>query len=360
MKEKSEIEQTPVNPTPDEDQGKKVQKQAVDWFLWGTFAIVALSYFYSLFFQSPSVYVKEFTVTIFTLMNQMSWGLFIGVLIVGVLDKIPQEAIQKLMGRGGTFGGIIRATFAGILLDMCSHGILMVGMKLYQRGLSLGQTMAFLIASPWNSLSLTLVLWGLVGFKWMIIFLILSMIIAIISGFIFDVLVKKKVLPQNPNKKAIPANYSAKKDLKNTFTARNWKPSNWGNIIWKGLTGSRVIFKWIFFGVIAAALMRTFITPEQIQAVFGPTLAGLGLTLFAAVVLEVCSEGSAPIAAEIMNSGRAPGNSFAFLMSGVASDYTEVMAVKDTTKSWKIALFLPLITFPQVVALAIILNQGFI
>jgi len=90
---------------------------------------------------------------------------------------------------------------------------------------------------------------------------------------------------------------------------------------------------------------------------FGPTLGGLGLTLVAATILEVCSEGSAPIAADILNRAAAPGNAFAFLMAGVSTDYTEIMALKECTKSWKIPLFLPLITVPQVVVLAWIANQ---
>ena len=52
----------------------------------------------------------------------------------------------------------------------------------------------------------------------------------------------------------------------------------------------------------------------------------------------------------------APGNSFAFLMTGVATDYTEIMVIKDTTKSWKLALFLPLITVPQVLLIAWLIN----
>jgi uncharacterized membrane protein YraQ (UPF0718 family) len=80
------------------------------------------------------------------------------------------------------------------------------------------------------------------------------------------------------------------------------------------------------------------------------------VTLVAATIIEVCSEGSAPIAADLMTRAEAPGNSFAFLMTGVSTDYTEIMVLKDTTRSWKIALFLPLVTVPQVVILALILN----
>ena len=83
---------------------------------------------------------------------------------------------------------------------------------------------------------------------------------------------------------------------------------------------------------------------------------GLGITLLVATILEVCSEGSTPIAADILTRAGAPGNSFAFLMGGVATDYTEIMVLRDTTKSLKMALFLPLVTVPQVLLLGWIIN----
>ena len=80
------------------------------------------------------------------------------------------------------------------------------------------------------------------------------------------------------------------------------------------------------------------------------------ITVAVATVLEVCSEGSTPIAADILTRAQAPGNGFAFLMAGVATDYTEIRVLRDTTKSWKIPLFLPLITVPQVLLVAWLIN----
>jgi hypothetical protein len=57
-----------------------------------------------------------------------------------------------------------------------------------------------------------------------------------------------------------------------------------------------------------------------------------------------------------MNRARAPGNSFTFLMAGVSTDYTEIMSIRDTTASWKIALFLPLVTLPQIMLIGFVLN----
>lgn len=303
----------------------------------------------------PAVLV-EFSDSVSHLANQMWWGVLLGIFFVGVLDKVPREFVVSVLGRKRGVNGILRATAAGVALDLCSHGILLVGMKLYERGASLGQTMAFLIASPWNSFSLTLILWALVGFKWMLCFLLLSMAIAIISGLIFEHCVKKGVLPDNPNKVDLPEEFAFFPEVKRQFGEAEFGFKMFGEMLVAGMKGSRMILRWIFFGVVLASAIRTFVPVEHFQAMFGPTALGLLLTIVAATIIEVCSEGSTPIAADIMNRAFAPGNAFAFLMTGVSTDYTEIMALKETTKSWKIALFLPLVTLPQVVVLGYILN----
>ena len=119
-----------------------------------------------------------------------------------------------------------------------------------------------------------------------------------------------------------------------------------------------MILRWLFFGVVLSALIKVFVPTDIFSNYFGPTILGLGMTLIAATVIEVCSEGSTPIAADLLSRASAPGNSFTFLMAGVSTDYTEIMAIKDSMKSWKIALFLPLVTLPQIIFLGWLLNQG--
>ena len=117
-----------------------------------------------------------------------------------------------------------------------------------------------------------------------------------------------------------------------------------------------MILRWIFFGTVLAAAIRAFIPQEIFGDWFGPTWIGVLLTLVAATVIEVCSEGSSPIAADLVTRAHAPGNGFAFLMACAATDYTEIMALKETTRSWKDTMILPILTLPQVVVVAWILN----
>jgi hypothetical protein len=119
-----------------------------------------------------------------------------------------------------------------------------------------------------------------------------------------------------------------------------------------------MIIKWLLFGVIIAAAIRAFVPVEIFENWFGPSLIGLLLTLIATTIIEVCSEGSAPIASELVTRAKAPGNGFAFLMAGVSTDYTEMLVLHEFTKSWKIAFFLPLVTVPQVLVLGYLMNMG--
>ena len=329
-----------------------------DYFFWACIVIVALAYGYGAM-QGSHQHVGAlslFTGGIFELFNQMWWGIALGIFFVGLLARVPRELVMGILGRNAGLGGLFRATCAGVLLDLCSHGILAVGMKLYERGASIGQVMAFLLASPWNSLSLTLILFGLIGVGWTLMFILLSLVIGIITGLIFDRFVEKGTLPDNPWRATLGEEQPLGQMWQEFRSSIRMSVSGTGVLIKDGIEGSRIVIRWTFFGLILAALIRAFVPEDAFATWFGATFAGLWLTLLAATVIEVCSEGATPIAADLMNRAGAPGNSFTFLMAGVATDYTELLSIKDTTKSWKIALFLPLVTVPQVMLVGFILN----
>ncbi len=342
------------------------QQRSIDWLLWGSLSLVIICYGLTLWTMAGGAsdgietaipqWLGIMSHSVFELINTMWWSVVLAAVFVGILGRIPEDLITAVLGRGGSFKGIFRATMAGVLLDLCSHGILMVGMKLYKKGASLGQVMAFLIASPWNSLSLTLILIALIGWYWTLAFIALSMLIAMSTGYLFDVLVARKVLPGNGQHKGLPDGYRFWSKLGEYWRGTRIDAAVIKAILSEGIKGSQVVVRWLLFGVLLASTIRAFVDIEQFQSWFGPGLLGLTLTLVAATVIEVCSEGSTPIAADLLTRAGAPGNSFAFLMTGVATDYTEVMVVRDTMSSWKVALFLPLLTVPQVVVVAAILN----
>ncbi|RMF01285.1 MAG: ATPase [Alphaproteobacteria bacterium] len=334
-------------------------RRRADWLLWGSATAIVLAYLAHLLLPASlmPLPLAIFTGAVFEFMNAMWWGVVAGILFVGILNHVPRELVLSVLGREPGLGGIMRATAAGLLLDLCSHGILLVGMKFYERGATLGQTMAFLIASPWNSISLTIILIALIGIKWTLVFMLLSAVIAIASGLIFERLVAGGILPDNPGRAELGAPVRFWPELRRLWRTIPWSPAVITEVLAGGMRASRMILRWLLLGVVIAALLRVLLSPEAMQAYFGPSLFGLAATLVAATVIEVCSEGSSPIAADLINRGGAPGNGFTFLMAGASTDYTEVMALREQTRSWKIALFLPLVTVPQILLLGYLLNQ---
>lgn len=334
----------------------------IDYFFWIFGLLVVFGYCLNLFsaahFELPLNWLKSYAHATKELVHSMWLGVVTGIIFVGLLTKVPRSYIESLLNGRSRFGGILRATFAGLFLDLCSHGILMVGVQLYKKGASLGQLMAFLIASPWNSISLTLILASMIGIFWTLTFVLLSAVIAIISGVLFDLFVERGILPGNvPKLRSQSEDFSFWKSAKFDLQQTKFDLPFFRSLFLDGFHDSKVILRWLFFGIVIAAAVRTFVPIDLFQAYFGASVLGLILTLLAATVIEVCSEGSAPLAADLLVRASAPGNSFAFLMTGISTDYTEIMVLKDTTKSWKVAFFLPLVTVPQIIILALLLNH---
>ncbi len=335
------------------------QKKRIDYIWWGSLPTVVVLFILGVGFQDvivPYPIILGMADTVVEMVSQMWWGVVVGMVFIGVLSKVPSAFVLSILGKGGTVSGLLRATGAGVLLDLCSHGILMVAVKLYQRGASAGQVIAFLLASPWNSFSLTLILIAIIGFKWTMIFIVLSMAIGLITGYIFDKLVACGMVPSNPNTVQIEENFNFWTESKAGLKRTEFNTALFKDMIYTGIRDSKIVVRWLLFGILLAGALRVLMNPEQFESFFGPTALGLLITILVATVLEVCSEGSTPISADIMTRANAPGNSFAFLMAGVATDYTEIMILKDTTKSWRLPLFIPLITVPQIVAVSLIIN----
>jgi hypothetical protein len=333
------------------------KKGRPDFLLWGSLAAFVAGIAIHLLLPSSPAWLHVFGHACYELMSRAWWGLLVGIVAVAVIGRLPRELVAAVLGRGGSVSGLFRAVGAGVLLDLCNHGILMVGMGLYKRGASLGQTLAFLIASPWNSLSLTLILAALIGWKWMLIFIALSMLVALVTGWIADRLVHAGKLPPNPNAVALPHDYRIGPAIQGVLRSLKPGAANYLHLAREGLAGSKMVLRWIFFGFVLTGLIRAFVPEAAFQQYFGPTTAGLFLTLIATTLLEVCSEGSSPIAADLLTRAHAPGNAFVFLMAGAATDYTEVMSLRETTRSWKAALALPLISTPQVLLVGWLIHR---
>ncbi|MFA5200602.1 MAG: permease, partial [Candidatus Omnitrophota bacterium] len=189
--------------------------------------------------------------------------------------------------------------------------------------------------------------------------IIAALITAINTGFIFMFLEKQGLIESNKNSIVVPLGYSIREDF--SSRAKNYKFNKENlNKDFKGVMDglvmlSQMVLWWILLGMFIASLAGAFVPAHLFHKFMGPTFWGLMVTLALATVIEVCSEGSSPLAFEIYRQTGSLGNSFVFLMAGVVTDYTEI-GLLWTNVGKKVALWLPVVAVPQVVALGYIFN----
>jgi len=296
------------------------------------------------------------------------WAILIGFLIGGVIDYfIPREYIEKYLSRHRK-RTILYAIIFGFFMSACSHGILAIAIALYRKGANTSSVVAFLLASPWANLPITILLFGFFGTKAALI-VVSALIVAMITGLIYQGLERKGMVEcvhcEMGEDRPVLTDFSIIQDVKRRWKHYEFTRKNTIAALKGTIQGSwsltKMVLWWLLIGMLMAAFARAYIPNSLFEQYMGPTLLGLLVTLVFATIIEVCSEGSSPLAFEIYDKSLqagAPafGNAFTFLMAGVATDYTEIGLIW-TNIGKKAALWLPLITVPQILVLGYVFNM---
>lgn len=305
--------------------------------------------------------LEPFRNTLLMYFKTIWWAILLGLFLGGVIDYyVPREYISYLLANQGK-RTIFYSVILGFFMSACSHGILALSIELHKKGASNPAVISFLLASPWANMTITIMLIGFFGLK--ALFIIISAIfIAIVTGLIYQVLQERGIIEKNDNVITLEKDFSIIKDIKKRFAEYRWSLQAINSDI-KGIYNGMVslgnmVLWWILIGMGIASLAGAYIPSDIFNNYMGPTVLGLIVTLVLATIIEVCSEGSAPMAFEIFRQTRALGNSFVFLMAGVVTDYTEIGLLWHNVGK-RVAIWLPIITVPQVIILGILANKMF-
>lgn len=275
------------------------------------------------------------------------WAVILGIIIGGVIDVlIPESVMSRLLANGKK--SIFLAVGLGFLASACSHGILAIAVSLYKRGASTASTLAFLLAAPWANFAITILLFSLFGLKALYI-IIGALLVAIISGLVFDVLENKGIIEQG-------------KTFQNGYKPEQtkWTWPGFGFLVKKVSHESWSLTKsvgwWVLFGFLLASILGTYLPETLMNRYFGANLLGLVATLALASIIEICSEGTAPLAFELFKKTAAFGNTFVFLQAGVVTDFTEIGLIW-TNIGKRAAIALVVVGIPLILILGYAFNM---
>lgn len=293
--------------------------------------------------------------------RMMWWAILLGIFIAGLIEVlVPSEYVSRYLARPGP-KSILYASILGFVTSACSHGVLAISMELYKKGASAPAVITFLLASPWANIAITIMLVAFFGVK-AFAFIGAALVVALTSGFIYLYLEKREWIEKNPNSTSVTKDFSVLRDIKTRLKKFDWRWASIkqiGLLVIKGMWSvSHMVLWWIIIGTVIASAMHAFLPQHIFASYLGPDMLGLLITLAIATLIEICSEGSAPIAFSIYRNTGAFGNAFVFLMAGVITDVTEIGLIW-TNIGKKAALWLPVVAVPQALAIAYLFNQIF-
>lgn len=275
------------------------------------------------------------------------WAILLGLFIGGLVEVfVPQKLMSKWLGKSKK--SIFLAVALGFLASACSHGILAIAVSLHKKGASTAATLAFLLAAPWANIAITILLFSLFGAK---AFLIVggALVIAVGAGFIFRFLEEKGMI-EGSKGDGEDRGKSGEEERK-----LGWKEAA-GKVIFSAWGLAKMVIWWVVLGFLISSVLGSYLPEEIFHRYFGTNILGMVATLAVATVIEICSEGSSPMAFELYEKTGAFGNAFIFLQAGVVTDYTELGII------WKnigrrAAIALAVVTVPMVLFFGYLLNQ---
>ena len=244
-----------------------------------------------------------------------------------------------LTGKARGIGYFLGSSF-GAVTPFCSCSSIPLFLGFTTANIPVGITMAFLITSPLINEVAVVMLWGLLGWKITVAYIVVGMIAGIIGGCFMDALraerwlhpaILKAIASMPPKSAEITASAPACK-----ITVRQRHSFAWG----EAASIFRRVWKWVIIGVGLGAALHGFVPDNWFAEHLGagewwsvPLSVMLGIPLYSSVT------GIIPVMESLLGKGLPVGTTLAFCMSTVAVSLPEMIMLRQVMTVKLLAFF---------------------
>ncbi len=239
------------------------------------------------------------------------------------VERVRNYLIKKNRGVGYFFGSMF-----GAITPFCSCSSIPLFLGFTMARIPVGITMSFLITSPLINEIAVVLLWGLLGWKFTLVYVTIGMSAGIIGGFVMDALKAERWLQpfvleamQNaPSAQTTAGGEVQKLTIKDRHSFAYTEMQTIFKRIWK----------WVILGVGIGAVLHGYVPANWFAENLGagewwtvPAAVFVGIPLYSNVT------GIVPIMQSLLTKGLALGTTMAFCMSSVAASLPEVMLLRQ-------------------------------
>jgi len=288
------------------------------WLVFGLFGLASNSHMGA----ALEFFIYD-TVKILLLLVALIYG------IAWIRASMNVERVRDyLAGKRRGLGYFLGAMFGAVTpFCSCSSVPLFLGFTIAR--IPIGITMSFLITSPLINEIAVVLLWGLLGWKFTVIYVVVGMAAGIIGGFVMDSLkagrwLQPFILETMEKAPAHQDVNEASEIQKLTVRQRHTFAYSETVSIFKR------VWKWVIIGVGIGAALHGFVPENWFAENFGAgTWWTVPAAVFVAIPLYSSVSGIIPIMESLLVKGLPIGTTMAFCMSAVAASLPEVMMLRQ-------------------------------
>jgi len=265
-------------------------------------------------------FVKSLLVDFWNVLADMSPYLLFGFLFAGILSVfISQNFVEKHLGGRGILP-ILKASFFGVPLPLCSCGVIPVSMSLHKQGASKGSTIAFLLSTPQTGVDSILVTLGLLGPVFAVFRPLAAFATGIVGGTLVDLFdTNSQKIHQAPQQSTESC---CECESKSRRLVRGLK--------YGFVTLPQDIGKAMLGGLIIAAIISAVVPEDFFAEKLGTGFGAMIVMMILGIPVYVCASASVPMAAAMILKGLTPGAALVFLMTGPATNAASFVTIWKT------------------------------
>jgi uncharacterized membrane protein YraQ (UPF0718 family)/copper chaperone CopZ len=267
-----------------------------------------------------SAFLSDFFSGFWLTLTAMSPYLLFGFLVAGFLSVlVPPSLVERHLGGRGLWP-VLKASFFGVPLPLCSCGVIPVAASLRRHGASRGAVTAFLLSTPQTGIDSIMVTYGLLG----PVVAVFRPIAAFVAGILGGAAVSASGADKGIETEDEPRCEGAC-CIREPHRGRFAAALHYGFVTLPADIGPALVLGLVLAGVISAAV------PGDFFAKYLPAgILGMLVMLAFGIPVYVCATASVPIAAALIAKGVSPGAALVFLMTGPATNAATIATV------WKV------------------------
>lgn len=254
-------------------------------------------------------FVKTVAVDFLKTAAEMSPFLLLGFLVAGLLSVfVSQRIIERHLGGRGIWP-LLKASFLGIPLPLCSCGVIPVSVSLHKHGAGKGSTISFLLSTPQTGVDSILVTFSLLGPVFGVFRPVAALVTGIVGGVFVDLFAQPSGNGRHVSEKCTDECCAG---VERSRLAKGLK--------YGFATLPRDIGASMLIGLIVAALISATIPQGFFAEKLGTGILAMLVMMLLGVPIYVCATASVPVAAALLLKGVTPGAVLVFLMTGPATN----------------------------------------